>query len=61
VEGDNEIGKGNALIRFYLKRDPSNMTDTQWARAVSDIQYCLQVEKRMTGAAMADILSLIQK
>jgi hypothetical protein len=60
VEGDNEIGKGNALIRFYLRQDPSNMTDTQWAKAVSDIQYCLQVEKCMTGAAIAEILSVIK-
>ena len=61
MEGDNEIGKGNAMIRFYRNQDPSDMTDEQWAKTVCEIQYCLQVEKRMTASAMAEILSLIQK
>jgi hypothetical protein len=60
VEGDNEIGKGNALIRFYYRQNPSLFSDTEWAKAVSEIQYCLQVEKRMTASAIAEILAILK-
>jgi hypothetical protein len=36
------------------------MDDDEWAQAVNDIQYCLRLEKRMTGAAIAEILSLLK-
>jgi hypothetical protein len=48
------------MIRFYYQQDPSVFSDDEWAKAVSEIQYCLQVEKRMTASAMAEILALMK-
>jgi len=40
----DEIAQNNALIRFYMKADPGRMTDSEWSRAVAEIEFCLGLE-----------------
>lgn len=39
---DDDIAKNNALIRFYFKCDPDKLTDTDWCKRVSEIEYVLK-------------------
>ena len=40
---------GDALIAFYLHRDPDALSDDEWARAVAQVQYGLRTTQRVHG------------
>lgn len=38
----DEIARNNALILFYYRIDPNKLTDSQWAKRVAEMDYCLE-------------------
>jgi len=38
------------MIRFYLKLDPDKMEEEEWCRAVNDVLYCLELNKKLISS-----------
>jgi len=38
------FGTGDALIHYYLKMNPDDLTDDQWATCYNRVTYCLKKE-----------------
>ncbi len=49
VDENDDISVGDALISFFLKRDPDTLDDDEWARAVKQVQYGLKVTRAVHG------------
>jgi hypothetical protein len=44
-EGGQEIRKIDALLRFYLKIDPEDLSDEEWADRWAGLKYALEFER----------------
>jgi len=43
IEAD-EIARNNALIRFFYRENPDKLSDSQWAKRVAEMDYCLKYQ-----------------
>jgi len=41
LEDNDFIGTGDALIHYYLKTNPDDLTDDEWTTCYNRVVYCI--------------------